>query len=182
MYFEGPDHNLLLKGTNQSRDHRAVRVLIKVDFVVTMLRNGELTDHGVEFEIATVVQKMGPKIGIESAQCHHIKKGDYIPIDKFEDITKGPMGIFKVLELSAEFDTKMTRYQLENYQNVSDAERKSALLLWADTIVAEKRRQMNNGLSAILPWTVTNVFEMPMVIWLKKGRDEEPVHPNKRRC
>ena len=45
--------------------------MIKVDFVVTMLRNGELTDQGVEFEITTVVQKMGPK-SIESAQCHHI--------------------------------------------------------------------------------------------------------------
>ena len=89
--------------------------MIKVDFVVTMLRNGELTDRGVEFEIATVVQKMGPE-SIESAQCHHIKKGDYIPIYKFEDITKGPMGIFKVLELSAEFDTEIWRYQMENFK------------------------------------------------------------------
>ena len=88
------------------------------------------------------------------------------------------------MELSAKFETVIDRYQFMNIPNGGADEKKKFLELWAEVVVAEKRRQMNHDLTGQinLPWRVTDVYTMPMVIWLKKGGDEEPVQPNKRRC
>ena len=62
------------------------------------------------------------------------------------------------------------RYQFMSIPGGAYAKKKF-LELWAEVVVTEKRRQMNHDLTGQtnLPWSVTNVWNMPMVIWLRKG-------------
>ena len=75
------------------------------------------------------------------------------------------------MELSAKFETVIDRYQILNFPKGDADATKRFLELWAEVVVTEKRRQMNHDLTGQtnLPWSVTNVWSMPMVIWLRKG-------------
>ena len=79
--------------------------------------------------------------------------------------------VFRTMELSAKFETVIDRYQFMNIPNGGADANKKFLELWAEVVVTEKRRQMNHDLTGQtnLPWSVTNVWSMPMVIWLRKG-------------
>ena len=91
---------------------------------------------------------------------------------QFKQITQGPNGFFKMLELSAKFETEIERYSFRNIPKASDDEKKVFLQKFADVVVDEKRRQMRLALhrEVVLPWAVTNTFNMPVVIWFRKGK------------
>ena len=78
------------------------------------------------------------------------------------------------MELSADFAEKIDRYQFMCINGIVDSKNKF-LDLWVDVILTEKRRQMIHEQRTWhpenLPWTVQNVWSMPMVIWLRKGEE-----------
>ena len=131
-----------------------------------MLRHGELREQGVVFDISLVERIMPPNKAV-----YFIQGGQYKE-HKFADITGGPLGTFRTLELSEKFETEIDRYQIMNIANAGADEKKEFLWKFAEVVLAEKRRQMNHNLTGQtdLPWSVTNVFSMPMVIWLRKGQ------------
>ena len=137
--------------------------MIKVDLLMNMLRQGELDDKGVEFDIS-LAEKVDKEV-------YFIKAGKYIPM-KFAPITQGPTGFFKSLELSAKFETEIERYSFMNIPNAGAGEKKEFLKQFAEVVVAEKRRQLLHYPTGQtnLPWSVTNVWTMPVVIWLRKGQ------------
>ena len=102
-------------------------------------------------------------------EVYFIQGGTYKPI-RFADITQGPIGSFKTLELSAKFETEIDRYTFMNIPKAGPDEKNKFLKLWAEVVVAEKRRQLLHNLTGQnLPWRVKNIWTMPVVIWLKKG-------------
>ena len=81
-------HALFTKGVTTS-NVTALRVLLKVDVVVAMLRRGELTDKGVVFDI-NLAQCVMP----QKRELYWMKGGKYHP-KEFADITnKDTFGIF----------------------------------------------------------------------------------------
>ena len=158
-------HTLFTKGVTTS-SVTSLRLLLKVDYVYTMLRKGELQEKGVAFDISIVERKM-PK---DNKAVYFMQKGKYKAL-KFADIIQGPSGFFKTLELSAKFETEIDRYNFMNIPKAGPYEKKEFLKKFAEVVVAEKRRQLLHNLTGQtnLPWTVTDVFTMPVVIWLKKG-------------
>ena len=156
-------HPLFAKGVTTS-NVTSLRLLLKVDLLLNMLHHGELQDgKGVVFDISLAEE-------IYHKEVYFIQGGTYKPI-RFADITQGPHGSFKTLELSAKFETEIDRYTIMNIPKAGPDETNMFLKLWADVVVAEKRRQLLHNLTGptSLPWTVTDVFTMPVVIWLKKG-------------
>ena len=86
---------------------------------------------------------------------------------------------FKTLELALNFDMKMERLQLLPLPSKGMTPEKfqvqcfTYLQLWADLILAEKRRQQKIEVDewpAHVPWEVKDVYSMPMVIWIKKTK------------
>ena len=73
------------------------------------------------------------------------------------------------MELSDKFETVIDRSEFMSIPSEEDA--KTFLAAWVDVLLKEKRRQMNHGFTGLtkLPWSVNNVWNMPMVIWLRKG-------------
>ena len=156
-------HPLFAKGVTTS-NVTSLRLLLKVDLLLNMLHHGELQDgKGVVFDISLAEE-------IYHKEVYFIQGGTYKPI-RFADITQGPHGSFKTLELSDKFETEIDRYSMMNIPKAGPDEKNMFLKLWADVVVAEKRRQLLHNLTGPtnLPWTVTDVFTMPVVIWLKKG-------------
>ena len=52
---------------------------------------------------------------------------------QFKDITQGPDGFFKMLELSAKFETEIERYSIRNIPKASDDEKRcfsGSLRMW----------------------------------------------------
>ena len=154
-------HGLFKKGTNSSKQ-TSLRLLIKVDSLLYMLRKGALVEAGVEFNIGRAEEM--------SKEVYFIKDGRYIPI-LFSHITQQTTGFFKCLELSEEFETKIIRYSLMNIPGPRDSpDKKVFLQKIADVVMDEKRRQFLLRLTGPtdLPWTVTTAFNMPVVIWFRK--------------
>ena len=154
-------HPLFRKGVTSS-NVTSLRLLLKVDLLWHMLCHGKLESGGVVFDISRA-----EKINKEA---YFIQGGTYKPI-QFADITRGPIGSFKTLELSAKFETEIDRYTMMNIPKAGPDEENKFLKLWAEVVVAEKRRQLLHNLTGQtnLPWRMKNVWTMPVVIWLKKG-------------
>ena len=53
---------------------------------------------------------------------------------------------------------------------------KEYICQWIELLVAEKRRQMNITDRALwpqrLPWPVRNVYDMPIVLWMSKAKQQ----------
>ena len=99
-------HPLFAKGVTTS-NVTSLRLLLKVDLFLNMLRHGELQDgKGVVFDISLAEE-------IYHKEVYFIQGGTYKPI-RFADITQGPHGSFKTLELSAKFETEIDRYTIMN--------------------------------------------------------------------
>ena len=112
-------HPLFAKGVTTS-NVTSLRLLLKVDYVYTMLRKGELQEKGVAFDISIVERKM-PK---DNKAVYFMQKGKYKAL-KFADIIQGPSGFFKTLELSAKFETEIDRYNFMNIPKARADEKKS---------------------------------------------------------
>ena len=156
-------HDLFAKGVTTS-NVTSLRLLLKVDLLLKMLYHGELQDgKGVVFDISLAET-------IYHKEVYFIQGGTYKPI-RFADITHGPTGSFKTLELSAKFETEIDRYNFMNIPKAGPYEKKEFLKKFAEVVVAEKRRQLLHNLTGQtnLPWRVKNVWTMPGIIWLKKG-------------
>ena len=157
-------HPLFAKGVTTS-NVTSLRLLLKVDLLLNMLHHGELQDgKGVVFDISLAEE-------IYHKEVYFIQGGTYKPI-RFADITEGPNGFFKALELSAKFETEIERYSFRNIPKASDDEKNVFLLQFADVVVDEKRRQLLHNLTGPtnLPWQATTTFNMPVVIWFRKGK------------
>ena len=103
-------HPLFAKGVTTS-NVTSLRLLLKVDLLLNMLHHGELQDgKGVVFDISLAEE-------IYHKEVYFIQGGRYRPI-RFADITHGPTGSFKTLELSAKFETEIDRY---NFMNIPKA-------------------------------------------------------------
>ena len=153
-------HDMFTKGVTSSKP-TSLRLLIKVDLLVSMLRNGALEQRGVLFNIGRAEEV--------DKEMYFIQGGTYSAI-RFNDVTEGPNGFFKALELSANFETVIERYCFNNIPKSSDDDKKKFLKKFADVVEAEKRRQLfHNLFPHTLPWTVRDVWTMPVVIWLRKG-------------
>ena len=118
-----PENIAFTKGVTSSST-TSVRLLIKVDLLVHMMRNGALDQKGVKFNIGRAEEM--------DNEVFFIKRGEYIPM-QFKHITQGPDGFFKMLELSAKFETEIERYSFRNIPKASDDEKmcfSSSLRMW----------------------------------------------------
>ena len=139
-------------------------MLIKVGLLEYMLRNGALDQKGVAFNVWDA-QEM-------SNEAYFMKGGKKIPI-QLSDITgtQSNIGFFKIVELSHKFETVIERYKFNNIPGASAHFRRRFLHKFADVVLDEKRRQMGMTLHCglELPWPVNDTFDMPVVIWVRKG-------------
>ena len=88
----------------------------------------------------------------------------------------------KVLELPLNYEGHMVRYGFRTLPkkggtNVEWMEKtKEYIGQWIELLVAEKRRQTNITDRALwpqrLPWPVRNVYDMPIVLWMSKGKQQ----------
>ena len=108
-----PDDVAFTKGVTSSRT-TSLRLLIKVELLEHMLRNGALDQKGVGFNIGRAEEM--------NNEVYFIKGGEYIP-RRFSHITRDTTGFFKMLELSDKFETEIERYSFRNIPGASDHEK-----------------------------------------------------------
>ena len=105
-----PENELFKKGVTSSKT-TSLRLLIKVELLEYMLRNGALDQKGVAFNIGRAEEM--------NNEVYFIKGGQYIH-RPFSHITRDTTGFFKMLELSDKFETEIERYSFRNIPNASD--------------------------------------------------------------
>jgi len=89
----------------------------------------------------------------------------------------GDVVSFKTIELALNYDRYLTRYQfqpLPKPRGLSDEEYlRGYLNAWAELLKQEKQRQLNMRGDRVwpptLPWKVSGLWDMPVIIWFKTG-------------
>ena len=85
----------------------------------------------------------------------------------------------KKLALPLNFDEHMVRYEFRTLQKRGTEEEWMArtseyIKQWIELSISEKRSHMNITDRTLwpqrLPWVVSDVFDMPIVLWMSKGK------------
>ena len=116
----------------------------------------------------------------------HFLKTPHAEVLELEQVNESKVHC-KTLELALNYHQRMIRYQFRTPSRRSEDGRELTrpawlekcrrfLKMWIELILAEKRRQLQfspDMWPPCPPWRVTNVWDMPIVLWLSKQKGQK---------
>lgn len=143
-----------------------------------MISNADL-DHFIE---RGGIRAQWNSLQEQSTGMFLVRKSGVEPFDK--KATGGACAEIKMFELGIDYDVEMVRYMLaqRSYKKVTTSRSiqlelaQKTIQMWATVITAEKNWQMAARNARVpdkthLPWCINNIYEMPVVVWLRKQSD-----------
>jgi len=177
---KGAGHQNWKKGINTSSSIRALRIAVPVGMAIDIL---ECADIGA-FADKSGVECCLADLQYPEQQVHFLRPDPQVL--ELKDVNESKVHC-KTLELALSYHQKMIRYQIRTPSRRSEdgreltrpewlAKCKRYLKNWMELIYTEKVRQLRFAKDMwppSLPWGVTTVYDMPIVLWLSKEKGQK---------